>query len=425
MIVFVINKHGQPLMPCKPRKARKLLEAKKAKIVKRQPFTIQLLFGSRGYTQKTELGVDLGAKHVGVAITSEDKVLAKGEIELRQDVHRLMETRKIYRRNRRNRKTRYRKPRFLNRRRPEGWLPPSIESRVQNTFNWIDQFKSLLPKVTLHLEVGKFNVAKLIDPTINGVDYQHGQTYGYYDVRYFVFARDNYTCQVCHQKGKVLHTHHILYKNLGGTDRADNLISVCTACHTSENHKPGHILWQWMKKQKKVPQYKAPTFMNVLRRWVFATYPDAVITYGSETTPHRKALGLEKTHANDAVAITGMRSIKSMYEDEFFIKQFRKKKRSLHEATARKGRKNKNTTQKRNVKNKPFSKGIYLNDEVIYQSQKGFVSGFVGSTMVYLKGVDGQYLTHPKKSYKQVNIKACRFVRHHNNWQFIPHLRSS
>ncbi len=165
--------------------------------------------------------------------------------------------------------------------------------------------------------------------------------------------------------------------------------------------------------------------MNVLRRRVFATYPDAVITYGSETTPHRTGLNLEKTHANDAVAITGISTIKVMCKDEFFIKQFRKKKRSLHEATARKGRKTKNTMQKRNVKNKPFSKGLYLNDEVVYQSQKGFVSGFVGSTMVYLKGLDGQYLTHPKKRYKQVNIKACRFVRHNNNWQFIPRLRSA
>ncbi len=170
-------------MPCTPRKARVLLKEKKAKIAMYKPFTIQLRIATGETVQQTELGVDLGAKHVGVAISSEDKVLAKGEIELRQDVHRLIETRKIYRRSRRNRKTRYRKPRFLNRRKPEGWLPPSIESRVQNTFFWIDRFKSFLPKVTLHLEVGKFDVAKLIDPTINGVNYQQGQTYGYYDVR--------------------------------------------------------------------------------------------------------------------------------------------------------------------------------------------------------------------------------------------------
>ncbi len=167
-------------MPCTPRKARVLLKEKKAKIATYKPFTIQLRIATGETVQQTELGVDLGAKHVGVAISSEDKVLAKGELELRQDVHRLMETRKIYRRSRRNRKTRYRKPRFLNRRKPEGWLPPSVESRVQNTFHWIHRFKSLLPKVTLHLEVGKFDVAKLINPTINGVDYQHGQTYGYY-----------------------------------------------------------------------------------------------------------------------------------------------------------------------------------------------------------------------------------------------------
>ena len=134
-------------MPCQPRKARLLLKEKKAKIVKYQPFTIQLLYGSYGYKQDIHVGVDLGAKHIGLAITSQDTVLAKGEIELRQDIKSNLETRKIYRRSRRNRKTRYRQARFLNRTssKKEGWLPPSIQSRIDNTFRWIDRFCSLLP----------------------------------------------------------------------------------------------------------------------------------------------------------------------------------------------------------------------------------------------------------------------------------------
>src|SRR5690625_5084693 len=152
MIVFVINKHGEALMPCKPRKARLLLKEKKAKIVSYKPFTIQLLYGSSGYKQEVKIGVDLGAKHVGIALTSDDKVLAKGEIELRQDVG-LLETRRIYRRSRRHRKTRYRKPRFENRIRPAGWLPPSIQSRIDNIFFWIDKFYSLVPYPNLTIEV--------------------------------------------------------------------------------------------------------------------------------------------------------------------------------------------------------------------------------------------------------------------------------
>ncbi|WP_235792477.1 RNA-guided endonuclease IscB [Virgibacillus salidurans] len=242
MVVFLINMHGEPLMPCKPKKARLLLQEKKAKIVSRNPFGIQLLYETNSYTQEVNIGVDLGAKHVGIAITSEDKVLAKGKVELRQDVKVAIETRRTYRHSRRNRKTRYRKPRFQNRSRENGWLPPSIQSRVENTFFWIDKFYDLVPHPALTIEVGKFDVQKMIDPDIAGVAYQQGQTYGYHDVRYFVFARDNYTCQVCKQKGKILNTHHLLYRSHGGSNRADNLVTVCTDCHTHENHQSGKIL---------------------------------------------------------------------------------------------------------------------------------------------------------------------------------------
>ena len=106
MVVYILNKHNKPLMPCKPQRARKLIKEKKAKVVSYKPYTIKLLYGSYGYTQPTNLGIDLGSKHIGVAITSQDKVLSKGEIELRQDVSSLIETKAILRRSRRNRKSR-------------------------------------------------------------------------------------------------------------------------------------------------------------------------------------------------------------------------------------------------------------------------------------------------------------------------------
>ncbi|MDD4591078.1 MAG: hypothetical protein PHG06_11730, partial [Parabacteroides sp.] len=69
---------------------------------------------------------------------------------------------------------------------------------------------SLLPNPRLIIEVGKFDVQKMQSPSIEGTEYQKGNTYGYYDVRYYVFARDNYTCQVCKGKNKILQTHHIV-----------------------------------------------------------------------------------------------------------------------------------------------------------------------------------------------------------------------
>lgn len=343
MRVFVFNMRGRPLMPCSQRKARLLLKENKAMIYKYHPFTIQLTYTTGETKQDCHIGIDTGSKYIGAAVRSEDKVFWKGEIELRQDIRSNLDTKRIYRRSRRNRKTRYRKPRFLNRKRRDEWLPPSLQSRINHTFHWIDTLSSLVPNPILHIEVGKFDVAKMINPEIHGVDYQHGQTYGFFDERYFVFARDNYTCQCCGKsKNKILNTHHIIYHSNDGTNRVDNLITVCTDCHTSQNHRKGGIFYQWQEQHKKVKQYKEPPFMNTLRKRIFVAYPDAEITYGSETTPKRKAMKLDKTHYNDAIVISGINEIKENPEEWLLIKQFRKKKRSLHEATARKGRKKPN-----------------------------------------------------------------------------------
>lgn len=417
MKVFVKNMRGQALMPCSPRKARILLKQKKAKIVDYKPFTIQLCYATGENKQEVTIGIDEGAKHIGIAVVSRGKILAKGEVELRQDVHSLLTTRAQYRHSRRSRKTRYRKARFLNRKKPKGWLPPSIQAKLEANFRWIDKFCSLVPNPKLRIEVGKFDVAKMINPEIQGVDYQHGQTYGYYDVRYFVFARDEYTCQVCKKKNKILRTHHIIYKSKGGTDRADNLITVCKDCHTNENHKLGGVFWKWMEGHKKVRQYKEPTFMNILRIRTFKRYPNAEIAYGSETSPRRKKLGLDKTHYNDAIAITGVEFIKENPNERFLLKQFRKKKRSLHDATPKKGRKTKNITAKRNSKNTKQFRGWFLNDEVIYLGQRGWISGF-SKSCAYVQNINGEYMQIPGKNYKTITLSRLRKVCHNNNWQY-------
>lgn len=419
MRAFVVNMRGEPLMPCSQRKARILLKQNKAKIYKYNPFTIQLTIATGETKQDCHIGVDTGSKHIGLAVTSEDKVLFKAEVELRQDVKSNLDTRRIYRRDRRNRKTRYRKPRFLNRKRSEKWLPPSLQNRINHTFRWINELCKLVPNPKLHIEVGKFDTAKMINPDIQGVDYQQGQTYGFYDERYFVFVRDNYTCQCCGKsKYKVLQTHHIIYRSNGGSNRVDNLITVCTDCHTYENHQKGEVLYKWQEQHKKVKQYKEPQFMNTLRKRIFKKYPEAEITYGSITTPKRKETGLDKTHYNDAIVISGVKTIKENPSEWLLIRQFRKKKRSLHEATARKGRKEPNRTQKRNSKNTPSNQGYFLNDKVSVLGKVGYITGFT-SGGAYIKDKDGNYITLPNKSYKQVSISNLQLLHHNNNWQYI------
>lgn len=415
---------GEPLMPCSQRKARLLLKEGKAKIIGYKPFTIQLLQATGETTQEVHLGVDTGAKHIGIAAASEDKVLIKGEIELRDDIHKNMMVRHQARRDRRNRNTRYRKARFLNRKRREGWLPPTVQSKLNATFMWIDRFYSLLPNPILHIEVGKFDIHKMINPDVVKDGYENGQCAGYYDVRYFVFARDNYTCQVCKKKNKILRTHHIVYKTEGGTDRADNLITVCTDCHTSENHKVGGILYNWMIKNKKVKQYKEATFMNIVRKRTFSKYPDAIITYGSETSPYRKELELEKTHYNDAIAISKIENIKENPNEWFYIKQFRKKKRSLHESIPTRGRKKeKNTTAKRNVKNVPSRNGWYMNDMVLFDNKIGWIYGFSGGESgkeCVIRDINGENIRDSKRVKYNPNVSFSKltFICHNNNWQY-------
>ena len=160
-----------------------------------------------------------------------------------------------------------------------------------------------------------------------------------------------------------------------------------------------------------------PPFMNTLRKKVFAKYPEAKIVYGSWTTPKRKDLNLTKTHYNDAIAISGVEEGYKDITNLFKIKQFRKKKRSLHEAIPRKGRKFPNTTQKRNSKNTKERNGFYLNDEVKVFGKVAWISGFCKGG-VYVKDINNNYITLPGKTYKQVSYKYLEKESHNNNWQF-------
>lgn len=411
-------------MPCSQRKARILLKENKARIIGYKPFTVQLTIPTGESTQEVHVGVDTGAKYIGIAAISGNKVLAKGEIELRDDIHKNMEIRSELRSTRRNRNLRYRQSRFLNRKRKCGWLPPTVQSKLNATFMWIDKFCDLLPSPILHIEVGKFDTQKMMKPDIANEEYQNGQCAGYYDVRYFVFARDNYTCQVCKKRNKVLNTHHLLYKSKGGSDRADNLITVCTDCHSTENHKESGILYEWMIKHKKTKQYKDATFMNIVRKRTFQKYSNAIITYGSETTPYRKELGLDKTHYNDAIAISKIENIKENPQEYFYIKQFRKKKRSLHESIPTRGRrKEKNVNAERRNKNSPSRAGWFMNDMVSFQNKIGWIYGFSGGESgkeCVLRDINGEIIRDSRRVKSNPNVKFSdlRFVCHNNNWQY-------
>ena len=208
--VYVLNKHGHPLMPCSPAKARHLLKSGKAVVKKRTPFTIQLIFGSSGYKQPVILGVDAGSKTIGLSACSESAELFAAEVKPRNDVVDLLSSRREFRRARRSRTTRYRKPRFENRTRSKhkGWLAPSVEVKIQEHITAILRVCALLPVSKVVVETAEFDLQllKAIEdgkPVPQGEDYQKGEILGHYNVRQFVLYRDGYTCRCCGRQGRV------------------------------------------------------------------------------------------------------------------------------------------------------------------------------------------------------------------------------
>ena len=237
-MVYVISQNGQPLMPTENHaKVRILLKNKKAKVIKRCPFTIQLAYDSTNYTQDITLGVDAGSKYIGLSATTRSKVLFESDVELRNDIVNLLSIRRQNRRTRRNRKTRYRKPRFNNRRRKEGWLAPSVQNKVDSHLTVIRKVHEILPVTKIIVEVASFDIQKIKNPMISSTEYQQGEQLNFWNIREYVLFRDGHICQCCKgkSKDKILNVHHIESRKTGG-NAPNNLVTLCEKCHR-ELHK--------------------------------------------------------------------------------------------------------------------------------------------------------------------------------------------
>ena len=185
-MVYVLNKNGQPLMPTNRHgKVKHLLKEGKAVIVKRCPFTIQLTYEVKNYTQKTKIKVDTGSKIAGFSVVDDKKELYSSEVELRNDITKLLSSRSEKRRSRRYRKTRYRKPRFNNRKasKQEGWLAPSIINKIESHLKEIEFINSILPVSEIIVEIAPFDIQKIKNPEISGSEYQEGEMKGFENIR--------------------------------------------------------------------------------------------------------------------------------------------------------------------------------------------------------------------------------------------------
>lgn len=309
-MVYVLSKDNKPLMPCTNVIARLLLKQGKAKVKRKEPFTIKLTYGTTEYTQSLTLGVDTGSGTLGTAVSSDSgKIVYMSKVIVRNNISDKMKQRASYRRSRRNRKTRYRKARWLNRENSikKDRFSPTMISKFHSHIKEIEYIKSILPISTLVLETATFDCHLMKNPILANEKvkhwgYQRGANYGFEDTKARVLNRDEYKCQICKGKHKdsKLEVHHIVYRSQGGSDEAENLITLCHTCHSALH--AGRIKVNLVGESK--GQLKYATQMNSIRCQLLKHYPEAVETFGSVTKANRLALaGIVKDHHMDACVI--------------------------------------------------------------------------------------------------------------------------
>lgn len=399
-MVYVLNIEGKPLMPCKEAKARKLLKQNKANIVKREPFTIQLLFECENRTQNITLGIDAGSKHIGLSATTEKKELYAADVELRNDIVNLLSTRRENRRTRRN-KLRYREPRFNNRvhSKNKGWLAPSVENKINTHLKVVSDVHKILPITKIIVETASFDIQKINNPEIGSFEYQQGEQLGFWNVREYVLWRDNHTCQYCKDKSKdkVLNVHHIESRKTGG-NAPNNLITLCETCH--EKHHKGEI----QVKIKRGSSFKDAAFMGIMR-WTFyerlkRIYSNVSMTYGYITKNTRIENGLPKEHYVDARCISG-NPLAEPLGYYFYQKKVRCHNRQIHKANILKG-----GIKKRNQA-EYLVKGFRLFDKVEYDRQVGFIFGRRSSGYFDIRKLNGEVI-HRSVSCKKLKLLNTR-----------------
>src|SRR6266571_1766413 len=300
MYVYVRDQDSQPLMPCTPAKARKLLRAGKARVVERCPFTIQLGWQCEGNVQEVRLGIDKGSHITGIACVGNSKVLLAAEIHHRRDVKDKMDDRRDRRKSRRARKW-YRAKRFNNRAssKRSGRLPPSVKTNVEEVIRVGERIP--LPISSMVIEDVQVDLARLNDSTLRGSRYQDPTRLDE-DLRIACLTRDGYTCQQCSKRNVRLEAHHLVFREHGGKDTLANLLTLCESCHR-RLHK-GKISLKVQGVSGHLDQIAQRTMQG--KSYLYATLgaqtPLSTL-FGYQTATLRKARNLPKAHDADALCI--------------------------------------------------------------------------------------------------------------------------
>ena len=452
-MVFVLSSTNKKLMPTNEYRARKLLKSGKATIYKYRPFTIKLTVREDGYTQLIEYCCDTGYQHIGISIKShrheyvnEERILLKNETERHNDCRK-------YRRTRRN-KLRYRKARWNNRRNNQickDGFAPSIRNKRDIHINLFKMYYEVCPITSATFEMGQFDTQLLKavengDDIPQGIDYQHGEQYGYSTLREAVFARDNYTCICCGKSaikdGVILKIHHLGYRTGDRSNRMTNLGTVCSNCHTSKNHQKGGKLYDLKPRLK---SFKGATFMTMVRYDMYSKLKEVApdvnfhMTYGAMTKLKRKDCNIKKSHSNDAYCMgefhpihrTDFRCYQKLRRNNRILSKFYDAKYiDLRDGSVKSGKQlSCNRTNRSEIRNSDKNERIYRgqkiskgktvvrkhhyqyrpHDYVWYQGLKHSINGILSNgTRVRLD------------IGKDVGLKNITLCCHVNGWQFIP-----
>lgn len=406
MLVYVLNKYGHPLIPTERcGKVRRMLKTGLAKVIKRCPFTVQLNYDTTNIVQEVTLGVDAGSKTIGLSATTEAKELFASNITLRSDIVDLLSTRRELRRSRRNRKTRYRKARFNNRRRADKWLAPSIKQKIQTHFSAVGKVYRILPIRKIIVEVASFDIQKIKNPNISGTEYQQGKQLDFWNVREYVLHRDGHRCQCCKgkSKDKILNVHHIESRKTGG-NAPNNLITLCESCH--KGYHTGTV--NLPKTIKRGMAFRDAAFMGIMR-WAFyeklkETYPNVHLTYGYITKHTRITNKLPKEHYIDAKCIS-RNPLAEPLGYMFYQKKVRCHNRQIHKTKIL-------SRNRRKLNQAPYLvNGFHLFDKVRYNNQECFIFGRRTSGYFDLRLLDGQKIHSSASSKKLILVqKSSSFL---------------
>ena len=323
-MVFVLDQHKKPLMPTTPKRARLLLARGRAVVHRVKPFVIRLRDRQveRSALQPVALKIDPGSRTTGMALarietTPEGEVhhaLFLSEVRHRgEELHEAKRKQAAARRRRRSANLRHRAPRFLNRRRLPGWLPPSIRSRMDNVVSWTARSRRFAPLSRIEVERVRFDMQLIQNPEITGMDYQHGELAGW-DLRTYLLIKYDYTCAYCGKQGVPFELDHQVPRSRGGSNRTSNLVLACHECNGAKGDQTaaefGH---PEVAARAKVPLKDAAAVNATRYRLVeeLRCFGVPIGTWsGGRTRYNRARFGLEKTHALDALAVGDLAGVK-------------------------------------------------------------------------------------------------------------------